>query len=97
MSEAKDVAAHGKENRKLELDHKCESADHRGHVRENEKHINKARVLIWKSFQLTLRESIESHTGFEDAIRSNPIESLLETKKRVLDCEEPSASCVLQL
>ena len=40
---------------------------------------------------MTLRDEIETQTGFEASIRKNPIELLLAIKRHALDYEESRA------
>ena len=91
VSEAEGASVCDRETREFELDCKGEPAYYLKHTREYEKDLGKARALLWGRCQLIVCKMIESQTGFEDAIRNNPIELLLVIKKYELDREETRA------
>ena len=60
-----DETVRDRESRQFELDFKGETADCRKRVRGFEKCLYKEHLLLWGRCQMTLRERIESQTGFE--------------------------------
>ena len=88
VSECEDEAAVDKENRQFDFDCEGESYNHRNRSREYEKDFGKAHALLWGLCQLTLREKIDSLTGFQGMIRSNPIGLLIAIKKHALDHDD---------
>ena len=47
VSKSEDESTRDKENREFKLDHKSESSNYRKRIKECEKHLCKARALLW--------------------------------------------------